>query len=57
LHVVQSGDRYRATRFEAKLNDFLPSAGAAANNQRVLHEWLGLAWHWMNGRFDGNSHS
>jgi uncharacterized SAM-binding protein YcdF (DUF218 family) len=52
LQVIPSGVRYRATGFEPGLHEFLPSAAAAAANQQVLHEWLGMAWYWMNGRFD-----
>jgi uncharacterized SAM-binding protein YcdF (DUF218 family) len=52
LQVIPSGVRYRAARFDAELNSFLPSPSAAVNNQRVLHEWLGMAWYWLNGRFE-----
>jgi uncharacterized SAM-binding protein YcdF (DUF218 family) len=55
VSVTPSGVAYRATRFEGALGDFLPSPTAAANNQKVLHEWLGMAWYWMNGRFQAKS--
>ncbi len=31
-------------------NGFLPSLGGLASTQESLHEYLGLAWYWLNGR-------
>jgi uncharacterized SAM-binding protein YcdF (DUF218 family) len=50
LRVTPSGCYYRATRLSGGLLDFLPSAGAAAEVEQALHEWLGLAWYRLRGR-------
>jgi uncharacterized SAM-binding protein YcdF (DUF218 family) len=50
LRVTPSGCRYRATEFNWRVAKFLPKAGAAAGNQDVVHEWLGLTWYWLKGR-------
>lgn len=50
LEVIPSGCCYRATKFEWSLFQFLPSPDAADANQRVVHEYLGLGWYWLNGR-------
>ena len=41
---------YRAATFEWSPLAFLPSAQAAADNQDVFHEYLGLFWYWFHDR-------
>jgi uncharacterized SAM-binding protein YcdF (DUF218 family) len=48
--VVPAPCHHRATQFDARLIDFLPSAGAARNCEAALYEWLGTAWYWLRGR-------
>jgi uncharacterized SAM-binding protein YcdF (DUF218 family) len=48
--VVPAGCRYRATRFEWSLFDFIPNAGAVENVELAAHEWLGGLWYWVRGR-------
>jgi uncharacterized SAM-binding protein YcdF (DUF218 family) len=50
VEVVPAPCHYRATRFRLSVHTFLPNPGAAANIQRVWHEWLGVAWYWTTGR-------
>ena len=50
FEVAPSGCRYRATRFEWSLFEFLPSPYAAQHIQRALHEWLGMTWYWLSGK-------
>lgn len=51
VDVVPSGCNYRAsaTRGEGMYR-LLPSAGAASLVRLAAHEWLGIAWYWLNGR-------
>jgi uncharacterized SAM-binding protein YcdF (DUF218 family) len=51
LDVVPAPCNYRATRFEWSPVNFLPSASAAGGVGIALHEWLGVAWYWLRGRF------
>jgi len=50
FEVVPSGCQYRATEFRWRVSTFLPSSGAAKGTHRAVHEWLGMAWYWWNGR-------
>ena len=51
VEVAPSGCNYRAsaTRGEGMYR-LLPSAGAASLVRLAAHEWLGIAWYWLNGR-------
>ena len=49
MEVVPAPCHYRAVRFRLSVPAFLPLPGAAANVQRVWHEWLGVAWYWGRG--------
>ena len=44
------GCNYTATELHLTPHSFLPSAGAAAMNQVVFHEWLGLLYYRIRGR-------
>jgi len=44
------GSYYSATEFNLTPYSFLPNAGAAAMNQAVFHEWLGLLYYRLRGR-------
>ncbi|MDG2207038.1 MAG: YdcF family protein [Pirellulales bacterium] len=44
------GCNYKATKLYLTPSSFLPSAGAAALNQVVFHEWLGLFYYRLRGR-------
>lgn len=50
FEVMPAPCRFRASRYEHELQTYLPSAGAARGMQTVVHEWLGLAWYWWQGR-------
>jgi uncharacterized SAM-binding protein YcdF (DUF218 family) len=50
FEVTPCGAHYRATEFTWSPLTFLPSPSAAADMNRVWHEWLGMAWYWMRGR-------
>jgi uncharacterized SAM-binding protein YcdF (DUF218 family) len=49
IEAVPSPCNHSATEFEWGLIDLLPSAKAVLNHERVLHEWLGVAWYWARG--------
>jgi uncharacterized SAM-binding protein YcdF (DUF218 family) len=50
LEVTEAPCHFITGKFDWKLGSFLPSAGAARGDERVLHEWLGIAWYWLKGR-------
>jgi uncharacterized SAM-binding protein YcdF (DUF218 family) len=50
FEVTPAPCRFRASRYDHELRTYLPSAGAARGMQTVVHEWLGLAWYWWQGR-------
>jgi len=51
FQVVPSPCDYRATWFSWSLTGFVtPSPHAAADVETVVHEWLGITWHWLWGR-------
>lgn len=49
ITAVPSACHHMATQFEWAVGEFLPSPSAARNQQRIVHEWLGLAWYWVRG--------
>jgi uncharacterized SAM-binding protein YcdF (DUF218 family) len=49
IAAVPSACAHHATQFPWGLFDFLPSANAVQNQQRTIHEWLGVAWYWVRG--------
>lgn len=51
IEVLPAPCHYRAVNFELSFFSFIPSPGAAQGFRRVWHEWLGLAWYWLRGRF------
>ena len=50
LKVIPAPATLRSARFEGPLSGWLPSHHALVQNERVLHEWLGLAWYLLSGR-------
>ena len=50
LEVIAAPSSLRSARFEGPLAGWLPSRHALVQNERVLHEWLGLAWYGVSGR-------
>ena len=50
LQAYGGGCGYTATDLHVTLQSFLPSAGAAAMNQMVFHEWFGLLYYRLRGR-------
>ena len=50
LKVIPAPATLRSARFEGPLSRWLPSHHALVQNERVLHEWLGLAWYLLSGR-------
>jgi uncharacterized SAM-binding protein YcdF (DUF218 family) len=51
VDVIAAGVSYGAFGFELSLSDFIPNPRAAHQVERVSHEWLGIIWYWMRGRF------
>jgi uncharacterized SAM-binding protein YcdF (DUF218 family) len=51
IDVVPAACHHYATNFESSAQDFLPSPDAAAGFSAVWHEWIGLAWYRLRGRF------
>ncbi len=50
LEVLAAPSSLRSASFEGPLARWLPSHHALVQNERVLHEWLGLAWYGLSGR-------
>lgn len=50
LEVIAAPSTLRSAHFEGPLAGWLPSHHALVQNERVLHEWLGLAWYFVCGR-------
>ena len=51
FRVVASACDYHTTWFSWSPNDFLlPSPRAALEVESACHEWLGIAWYWLQGR-------
>ena len=50
--VIPAGCNYRASELDQSWLRFVPSAGGASLFQVAAHEWLGMAWYWLNGSFD-----
>lgn len=51
IHPIACGVLFHSRDFDWELKSFLPNPIAALDLQRVLHEWLGIAWYWSQGRF------
>ena len=49
--VIPVGCNYRASELDQGWHRFVPSAGGASLFQVAAHEWLGMAWYWLNGSF------
>ena len=50
LDAYGGGCFYTATELHLTPRSFLPSAGAAAMNQVIFHEWLGVLYYRLRGR-------
>ena len=50
LEVLAAPCGLGAVEFHNRLASWLPSYWALASNERVFHEWMGLAWYWVRGR-------
>jgi uncharacterized SAM-binding protein YcdF (DUF218 family) len=50
MEVVPSGCRFGATPNSPDRFGFVPSVEALKGSESVCHEWLGLAWYWLQGR-------
>jgi uncharacterized SAM-binding protein YcdF (DUF218 family) len=50
VEVLPVGCLYGASKFEWSGSMFLPNPGAIIDVQRVLHEWLGIAYYRLRGR-------
>jgi uncharacterized SAM-binding protein YcdF (DUF218 family) len=50
IHVIPCGCYYRATSVPLRPLDFVPDLAQFATLDLVVHEWLGLAWYWLQGR-------
>lgn len=52
LQVTEAPCHFITGRRDDRVSSFLPSAGAARESDRVVHEWLGLVWYWFKGRIE-----
>jgi uncharacterized SAM-binding protein YcdF (DUF218 family) len=50
IDAVPAGCNYRATKFGGTLLSFWPDPQSIESNGRVVHEWVGLGWYWLQGR-------
>jgi uncharacterized SAM-binding protein YcdF (DUF218 family) len=50
FEVIPCACNHHATYFHWSSEDFLPDADASGGVWLAVHEWLGLAWYWLNGR-------
>jgi uncharacterized SAM-binding protein YcdF (DUF218 family) len=50
LAVTPAPCQFVTGGFQAGVSTFLPSSGAARGTEKVVYEWLGLAWYWLHGR-------
>ena len=50
LEVTPSPCNQRAGYFRWSAGSFAPSAGGLTAVGAAAHEWLGIAWYWLNGR-------
>lgn len=50
VEVIESPCRFVTGEFRCCISSLVPSPDAAQGIERVAHEWLGLAWYWLNGR-------
>jgi uncharacterized SAM-binding protein YcdF (DUF218 family) len=46
--VIPCGCHYEATDPDNWISQFVPTPKAARINQAVCHEWIGMAWYWLN---------
>lgn len=51
IEVVPSPCRFISSRLPRKLPDYFPDSDAVEINESVLHEWAGVVWYWLSGRF------
>jgi uncharacterized SAM-binding protein YcdF (DUF218 family) len=49
IDVVPAPCAFR-TGYGLEFSSFLPGATPIRRNEQTLHEWIALAWYWMNGR-------
>jgi uncharacterized SAM-binding protein YcdF (DUF218 family) len=50
IEVIPAPCNFRATTLDWSLSTLLPSPKSALDWQDVVHEWLGMAWYWFQGR-------
>ncbi|MCO6459426.1 MAG: YdcF family protein [Pirellulaceae bacterium] len=50
MDVLPRGADYQATDFQWSLSSLVPSEGAARGMRRVVHEWVGMGWYWLQDR-------
>jgi uncharacterized SAM-binding protein YcdF (DUF218 family) len=50
IRVTPSACHHLATQFPSSVVDWLPDPGSASSCVSAAHEWLGLAWYWLQGR-------
>jgi uncharacterized SAM-binding protein YcdF (DUF218 family) len=50
VEVTPSACNHVATKFEGKLQDFLPNPRSAGKFERAYHEYVGIAYYWVRGR-------
>ncbi|HVA49535.1 MAG TPA: YdcF family protein [Pirellulales bacterium] len=50
LEVTEAPCRFITGKSDWSPGRFLPSSGAARGSERVMHEWLGVVWYWLQGR-------
>jgi uncharacterized SAM-binding protein YcdF (DUF218 family) len=50
FRVIPAGTRFHRTQ-DTLATDWLPDAQALLDSHFAFHEWLGLAWYRLRGRF------
>jgi uncharacterized SAM-binding protein YcdF (DUF218 family) len=50
IDVIPWGCRYRARPLQLSFRLIIPHPSAAEGMHAAIHEWLGLAWYWVQGR-------
>jgi uncharacterized SAM-binding protein YcdF (DUF218 family) len=50
IDATPAACHFQATRFSGTWLHYVPNLRSALKCQRVCHEWLGIAWYWLNDR-------
>lgn len=51
LEVLPAPTGHRAAELERGFASVIPSYHALQAHEKVFHEWVGVVWYWLRGRF------